>query len=141
MAMGLLLVGAQLAACQHPPVKHEVEHPAHVEAIEGSDLRRVTFTDRAIERVGLQTTVVREQPVTRSPSPRRVVPDTALIYDPEGQTWVYVSPEPRTFIRHRVGVDYVEAGVAVLNDGPPVGTVVVSMAAVEVYGADFGVGH
>jgi hypothetical protein len=64
-----------------------------------------------------------------------------LIYDPAGQTWIYTSPQPRTFVKTRVDVDYVEGELAVLNDGPPVGTVVVSTAAAEVYGADTGVGH
>ncbi len=66
---------------------------------------------------------------------------SALIYDPKGQTWVYTSPQPRTFVKHKVDVEYVEGDLAVLSDGPPAGTVVVSTAAAEVYGADSGVGH
>jgi hypothetical protein len=69
------------------------------------------------------------------------VPHSALIYDPKGQTWVYTSPQPRTFVRQKVDVDYVEGDLVVLNDGPAAGTVVVSMAAAEIYGADSGVGH
>ena len=142
LAAGMLTVSMQLTACQQRPSDaHKAEHPVEVEAIKGLDVNRVTMTEKAIERINLKTDTVREQQVSRSPSPRRVVPRSAVIYDPKGQTWVYTSPQPRTFIKHKVDVDYVERGLAVLNDGPPAGTVVVSMAAIEVYGADSGVGH
>jgi hypothetical protein len=136
------MVGLLCAACQkHQVAKHEAEHPVEVKKIEGSDVNRVTMTERAIERLDLKTDRVREQRVARSTSPKRVVPHSALIYDPKGETWVYTSPEPRTFVKHKVEVDYVEGDLAVLNDGPPAGTTVVSAAVAQVYGADSGVGH
>jgi hypothetical protein len=116
-------------------------HPVEVEKIGGSEVNRVTMTEKALERIALKTDKVREELVSRSTSPRLVVPHSALIYDPNGQTWVYTSPQPRTFVKQKVDVDYVEGDLAVLRVGPPVGTVVVSTAAAEVYGADFGVGH
>lgn len=94
-----------------------------------------------MERVDLRTVEVGEQRVSRSASPRRVVPYSSLIYDGHGATWVYTSPEPRTFVRHEVHVDYIEGDTVVLNDGPPVGTVVASVGVAELYGAEFGVGH
>jgi hypothetical protein len=69
------------------------------------------------------------------------VPYSALIYSPQGETWVYTSPQPRTFVRHKVEVDYIKGDIAVLNAGPPVGTVVVSVAAAELYGTELKVGH
>ena len=72
---------------------------------------------------------------------RKVVPYSALIYDLHGETWVYVSPAPRTFVRHKVDVDYIEGDVVVLEDGPPTGTVVASVGVAELYGAEFKVGH
>lgn len=141
LTAGLLGVSMQFAACQHVAESHKAEHPVEVEKIKGSDVNRITMTERALERIDLKTDKVREQQMSRSASTRRVVPHSALIYDPKGQTWVFTSPEPRTFIKHKVDVDYVEGDLAVLNDGPPAGTVVVSTAAAEVYGADTGVGH
>jgi hypothetical protein len=142
LAAALFVVGVPLAGCtQHAPEAPHVEHPVEVRKIEGQDINRVTMTEKALERIGLQTGAVREQQVSRFDSPQRVVPQSALIYDPRGGTWVYTSPEPRTFIKHKVGVVYVENGWAVLNEGPPTGTVIVTMAAAEVYGADSGVGH
>ena len=72
---------------------------------------------------------------------RQVVPYSALIYDPKGQTWVYTSPQPRTFIRHKVVVEYIQGEEAVLRDGPPAGTVVASVAVAELYGTETKVGH
>jgi hypothetical protein len=131
----------QLTACEQHSEPHKAEHPVEVEKIKGLDVNRITMTEKALERIDLKTDKVREQQMSRSASARKVVPHSALIYDPKGQTWIFTSPQPRTFIKHKVEVDYVEDDLAVLNDGPPVGTVVVSTAVAQVYGADTGVGH
>jgi hypothetical protein len=141
MIAGLVIAGLQLTACNRQHATHHAEHPAEIAKIEGSDLSRVTLTEKAVQRLDLKTEQVREAMVKRSSSPRRVVPYSSLIYDVKGQTWVYTNPQPRTFIRHKVEVDYIEGNLAVLNDGPPAGTVVASVAVAELYGAEFKVGH
>lgn len=137
----LIIAGLQLSACERKSGAHHAEHPAQVEHIEGTALSRVTLTEKAAQRIDLKTDQVREAKVKRSASPRKVVPYSSLIYDPQGQTWIYTSPKPRTFIRHKVEVDYIEADIAVLNEGPPTGTVVASVGVAELYGTEFGVGH
>jgi len=138
----VILAGSSLfAACQRKPVIPAKEHPAHVERIEGSELKRVTLTARAMERIDLRTDQVREQRVSGSASAQRVVPYSSLIYDPEGRTWVYTSPQSGTFVRHKVDVDFIEGDLVILKDGPPAGTVVASMGVAELYGTEFGVGH
>jgi hypothetical protein len=72
---------------------------------------------------------------------RTVVPYSALIYDSRGQTWVYTSPSPRTFVRQKVEVDQIQGDTGVLSDGPLVGTAVASVGAAELYGTEFKVGH
>lgn len=139
--VGLIAVGFLFAACQKPLATHQPEHPAEIKQIEGSDLSHVTLTEKAIERLALETDVVREMRVSRSTLPRIVVPYSSLIYDPQGQTWVYISPQSRTFVRHKVDVDYIEGNIAVLSHGPPVGTIIASVAVAELYGAEFKVGH
>ncbi len=141
MTVAIIVGGLGLEACGRKPAAHKREHPAEVVRIEGADVSRVTLTARAIERIDLRTDQVREQRVPGSASPRRVVPYSALIYDPRGETWVYSSPEPRTFVRQRVVVDYIEGAIAVLREGPPTGTVVASVGVAELYGTEFGVGH
>jgi hypothetical protein len=135
LVVALIMVGLQLTACQKHSGAHHVEHPAEVKKIEGSDLSTVTLTERAMQRLDLKTDQVREQ------GGKIVVPYSSLIYDPKGQTWVYTSSEPRTFVRHKVEVDKIEDDMVFLNEGPPAGTVVASVAVAELYGAEFKVGH
>jgi len=117
---------------------HHTEHPSEVEEIEGSDFSRVILTEKAIERIGLQTTQVTE---IRNSAPKLVVPYSSIIYGPEGQTWIYTSPEPRTFVRYTIEIDYIKGDHVYLKAGPPVGTTVVSVGVAELYGTEFKVGH
>jgi len=134
MVTVLLIAGLPLSACQRESGKEKAEPPAKIERIEGTPLSRVTLTEKAIQRLDLKTGQVRVQ------GGKKVVPYSSLIYDPKGQTWVYTSPQPRTFVRHKVDVDYIKGDIAVLNDGPPAGTVVASVAVAELYGTEFKMG-
>jgi len=134
----LVLAVLQFWACQEEGESYHFEHPSELEDIEGSDFSRVTFTERAMERIGVQTAAVVE--VNNSPT-KRVVPYSALLYGPEGQTWVYTSPQSRVFVRYVVDVDYIKGDKVFLNDGPPVGTLVVTVGVAEIYGTEFEIGH
>jgi hypothetical protein len=245
----VILAALLLVACGQQPEAEVKEEPAVVELIEGTELNRVTLTPRAAERLGIQTTQVREQTVSRqrtvgglveapaegtdsanlarirvalnstdfeqvarnqpvqvlaldddeddademglealeveelddvndieddltdepdyvlyyqvdnanqslaagervgvrfnmagSGEQRVVVPDSAVIYDLQGATWVYVSPEPLVFHRAPVTIDYIHDGLAVLSDGPALGTEIAIVGVAELYGADTGVG-
>jgi hypothetical protein len=72
---------------------------------------------------------------------RKVVPYSSVIYDEHGNTWVYTSPERLNYVRAPITIDFIEGDVAVLKDGPPTGTTVVSVGAIELYGTEFEVGH
>jgi hypothetical protein len=137
-----LTAGLSLAACRGGTAEAAAKiAPAHVEHIDGSELSRITLTAKAAERLDIQTAVVREARVTRSTTPRKVVPYAAVLYDANGNTWVYTSPESLVFLRHKIGVDYIEGDVAVLTAGPPNGTQVVTTGAAELFGAEFEIGH
>jgi hypothetical protein len=135
MVAALVTAGLQLTACQKHTASHNVEHPATIKKIEGSDLSSVTLTEHAMKRLDVKTDQVRAQ------GGQMVVPYSALIYDPKGQTWVYTNPQPRTFVRHKVDIDRIKGDMVVLNDGPPAGTTIASVAVAEIYGAEFKVGH
>ena len=142
MVAMLAVASLQLAACGEPSNTPDmIELASHVEHIDGTEFSRVTLTERAMGRIDLKTDEVRMEQVSRSESLRKCVPYSALIYDPQGRTWVYTSPEDRTFVRQEVLVDYIEGDLAVLSDGPPVGTVVASVGVAELYGTEFEVGH
>jgi hypothetical protein len=162
-----IVAGLQLSACQptHSGAAHVA--PAHVEKIEGTGLSKVTLTARAAERLGIETAAVGafvvqagaiatpgdasgarlqgdpRSRVVRSPASgsQVVVPYAAVLYDAHGDTWVYTSPEPLVFIRHKVKIDYIEGNRAVLSEGPAVGMNVVTIGAAELLGTEFEVGH
>jgi hypothetical protein len=110
--------------------------PAHIQAIAGSPLKRITLTDKAAKRLDIQTGEVRQDPAGGS-----VVPYAAVLYDIAGVAWVYTNPEPLTFVRHRVEVARINGADAYLKDGPPVGTRVVKVGVAQLYGAEKGIGH
>jgi len=62
----LIIAGLLLSACTQTPAAVEKIVPAKVEKIEGTDLKRVTLTEKAAERLDLQTVAVREEQVTRT---------------------------------------------------------------------------
>jgi hypothetical protein len=109
----------------------------------------VTFTDQAAQRTGVETVAIAVAPATllpagATPSPSMtVVPYSAVVYDPSGVTWVYTVPEPLTYMRAKVVVETVggaEGTEAVLSDGPPAGTTVVTKGVIELYGTELGIG-
>jgi hypothetical protein len=71
---------------------------------------------------------------------QKIVPFAAVLYDTHGETWVYTNPEPLTYVRAPITVDYIEGDLAVLTEGPPAGTEVVTAGASELSGAESGIG-
>jgi hypothetical protein len=173
MLVVLIIAGLQLSACTKSTKKLDTSSksaPAQVERIEGTDLKRVTLTEKAAERLGIKTAPVHEMPVaqprlvraervaswgadagvvqkalpsggnTAEPGVVKVVPYAAVLYDARGNTWAYTNPKPLTFVRHAIHIDYIEGDLAVLSDGPPSGTEVVIVGAAELFGAETGIG-
>lgn len=139
LLVALLLAGLLLAACAQAATETPAKvEPALVEAIEGSELNRVVLTERAAERLDIQTAPVREEQVNGAQ--RKLIPYAAVIYDLHGETWAYISPVPLTYTRQAIVVEYIDGDTAVLTDGPPAGTAVVTVGVAELYGADTGIG-
>lgn len=72
---------------------------------------------------------------------RKIVSYSAVVYDVHGDAWVYTNPESLSFVRQPITVDYIEGDRAVLLDGPPAGTAIVTVGAAELLGTELGVGH
>ena len=115
----------------------EAAEAAVVEPIDGSDLALVTLSAAAIERLDLKTVPVGK--VSVDGESRTVVPYGAVLYDPNGDTWIYTSPKPRTFTRQGITVDSIDGSQAVLSAGPAAGTQVVTVGAQELWGAELGI--
>jgi len=115
------------------------EEPASVEHLEGTDLNRVTLTERAAERLDIQTAEARDEQVNGAA--RRVIPYSAVIYDADGNAWTYTNPESLVFIREGITIESIDGDLAILTEGPAAGTQVVSVGGAMLFGTEFGVGH
>src|SRR5262245_33160076 len=85
MMVAMIVVGLPLSGCKKEQVA-EVHHPAKVEDTDQKGIKKVTIEPRAAERIGLETTEVREEQVTLATgvATRKVVPYGALMYDSKG---------------------------------------------------------
>lgn len=232
----LIIAGLQLSACStNSPTSSTSEEPVRLEQIEGTDFSRVVLSERAAERLDIQTTAVREEQVVRKRTVggevmeaetsdsdevwvrvplnvsdlnkvdqeqpalilplggdeatgvvaqavtapagdvgeesealyytvegadhglaagqgvlvelflsgggrKKVIPYASVLYGLNGETWLYTSPEPLNFVRHLIVIDYIDGDLAILMEGPEVGTEVVTVGVVELFGAESGVG-
>jgi hypothetical protein len=105
------------------------EEPITVLAVQGTELHRLTLTDGAVRRLGIQTV----------PLQPKLIPLAAVLYDKDGNIWTYTSPAPLTFVRAAITLGPAEGDRAVLTSGPPTGTPVVTVGGAELLGAEYGV--
>lgn len=146
VVIGLVAAGLGVTGCGTSSASYgEVSQsgPAQVEPVTGTDINRVTLARASAEKLGVRTAAVEGAPAPATAdagaSPETSVPVAAVIYDKDGNTWVYVSEGSRTFQRQAVSVARVDGGNAILRSGPPVGTQVVVVGAQELLGAELGV--
>jgi hypothetical protein len=147
MAAILVVAGLGLTGCTESSQTDggQRAEPAKI-SVDSSGAKQVTLTQEAADRLAIQSVPVQEASVPpRTPggptTTRKVVPYAALLYDVNGDTWVYASPKSLTFVRQRVTVDYVTGDLGVLSDGPPLGTAVVTKGTPELYGTEFNIGE
>lgn len=147
VAAGLLVVGLGLTACGSATSQYgEISQglPVHVQPVNGSDVSRVTLTAESAQKLGVRTAAVQGAVTpavdeTAGTPPETTVPVNAVLYDKDGNTWVYVVKGPRTYEREAVAIDRVDGDTAVLKSGPASGTQVVVVGAQELLGAELGV--
>ena len=129
-----VLTALFVAGCGQSPEAAPAEgEPAAIAEVPGTDLHRLTLTEHAVERVGIVTAATAVDPQTG----KLTVPYGAVLYDSSGKAWVYTNPEPRVYVRQSITVERINGDVAVLTDGPPAGTVVVTTGAEELLGTEF----
>ena len=122
-----------IPACKAAEEGSTASEPFTLEPIEGTDFSRVIMTARAAERVGIETAEVVDV------AGRATVPASAVWIGVNGEEWVYTEPEPLVYVRAVIDVDRYDGEVAVLSDGPSVGTEVVSVGVAELIGSEFGI--
>ena len=122
----------------------EADDSVRVEDTPGSDAKTLIFTEEAVAHIDIQTEPAREIEAVRrgtAVGPRVAVPHSAVIYNAEGEPWVYVSSAPDTFMRKRVAIDFMDADHIFLATGLTAGEDVVTVGVPELQGAEFGVGE
>jgi len=130
---GLVLILAGCAGAVSD--KHSIVEPMTLEEVESGVIPRVTLTQRAAERLDIQTVLVEQS------EQWLVVPSDAILVDETGTFWLYTNPEPLVFLRFEIGVARDDGERAFLTDGPDLGTPVVTVGVPELYGAESGIGH
>jgi RND family efflux transporter MFP subunit len=70
-----------------------------------------------------------------------VVPDTAVLYDIHGATWVYEDLGGNAYTRRRIEIARHAGDRAVVRRGLSEGVKVVTAGAAELFGTEFGAGH
>jgi hypothetical protein len=125
-----IVVALQLAACgPKPKATTEKINPVTLEEIEGSEIQRVILTEKAAQRIHLET----------APASALVIPYAAVIYDTEGSTWIYTNPAPLTFVRVPVVIDRIEDDQVFLSEALESDAPIVTVGVAEIYGAETGV--
>ena len=139
---GLVLIACviSLSACGEASSGYDYEtashhDPAELEPLKGKDVSRVVIDAEGVKRAGIQTAPIHQN------GQGTVMPHSAVIYDADGETFTYTSPEPRTYVRQKIVIDDVVGDSVMLSDGPPAGTEVVTVGAAFVYGTEFEVAH
>jgi hypothetical protein len=138
----VVVVGLGLTACTKADSDEPGgAQPASTEAIQGSDVSRVTLSPAAARRLDVQTAPITAMKRGRGGHGESVVPYAAVLYDPNGETWVYTSAGALSFVRASISVDRITGGEAIVSSGPPVGTEVVTVGAPELLGVEYEVGE
>jgi len=130
LACGLLLaLGATGCAEAEGSSESSGDPAAEVVEVEGSELDQVVLDDRAESRIGLEMT-----------GAGTTVPYSALIYGPDGATYVYTQPAAHTYQRMPVDVAGIRGDAVTLRSGPAPGERVVIVGSAELYGVEQGIG-
>lgn len=137
MLIVLLLSAGLLAACGPKASAVEKVPPSKTEPIDGSDFQRLTLTEKAAERLAIQTSAV--QTSEMDGSEYKVIPYAAVLYGLDGETWAYTNPEPLVYVRENIVIDHIDGDMAVLSEGPEADVAVVTVGVSLLYGAETGV--
>jgi hypothetical protein len=133
----------QAAASEHAPATRPA---AKVEAGDGSHPARITLSEEAVRRLGIETQPVRT--ANGSGAGARagagagaalLIPYSAVVYDAEGSAWAFTSPSQRTYVRAPLTILSVENDRVTLTSGPPPGTQLVTVGAAELVGTEAGI--
>jgi hypothetical protein len=127
-------VTASMAGCAEIEVPMaEPYEPGRLESTGPNKPARVILTEEAQHRLQLQTTIVKPHRADVS------VDEAAVVYDKKGKPWVFTVIGPLTYMRAAVAIKEVQDKLTILSSGPPAGTEVVTVGAIELWGTELGI--
>ena len=135
----LMILTLALAACQkdadtqqHIEASIDASHP-------DSTLYRLRLTEQVAMRLKIEKVPVGEHRSESSGTKLKVIPKSAVLTDPNGNTWIYTNPTPGLYVRQHVRFDKIDGDSAFFTAGPPAGTDVVSVGAENLFLKEIGV--
>jgi hypothetical protein len=153
--LAVLLAGCGSSRGPSIPVSGKLER------VPGSPVGEIALTAIGAQRIGIQTARVHAVPgpapivrttivrgvrhriVVPAPLPPRhptvVIPYSAVVYDPNGQSFAFTNVAPLHYVEIRITIDHVAGSSAYLVSGPQPGSLVVTVGAEELYGVQTGV--
>jgi hypothetical protein len=133
LGAGLALVASALVlgACDEVPSNLRENQPYKVTPIKGTDIQRVTMEDTTAALLPVELSSVRQE------GKRKFVPHDAVIYNPDGGSFVYTKPKAETYIRAPIEIVRVNGNRAELSKGPPAGVEVVTTGSAELLATEY----
>jgi hypothetical protein len=127
--------GLGLAGCGGAAQGADIAPPemASVDSTSDGGPGVITLTEPAERRL-----VIRTAAVTAAPG-GIVVPYSAVVYEPDGSSWVYVQQEAHTYQRAAITIASISRDRVTATVGPRPGTLVVSQGAAELVGVETGI--
>jgi hypothetical protein len=136
VALPVVIAVAALAGC-HTTSSADAGGPppsARMERTGPNGALSVVLTQLGAQRAGIQTAVA-----ATAAHGRAVVPDSALLYQPDGSSVIYAMTAPLTYTLATVGVVSIQGSQVYLTGVKP-GTTVVTVGGEELLGVQDGVG-
>jgi hypothetical protein len=137
VALPVVIAVAALAGCHITTTSADAGGPppsARMERTGPNGALSVVLTQLGAQRAGIQTAVA-----ATAAHGRAVVPDSALLYQPDGSSVIYAMTAPLTYTLATVGVASIQGSQVYLTGVKP-GTTVVTVGGEELLGVQDGVG-
>ena|SRR5688572_28056365 len=133
LGVGLALAACMLVvgACDEVPSNLRENQPYTVEGPEDAAIKLVKMEDATAALLPVELTRVRRE------GGRKVVPHNAVIYNPDGGSFVYTKPKAESYIRAPIEIVRVTGDDAVLSKGPRAGTSIVTTGSAELLATEY----
>jgi hypothetical protein len=129
--LAVLASGLVLGACSEVESNLRENQPYEVIGPEDAAIKTVKMEDATAALLPVETTSVRRK------GNRKVVPHNAVIYNPDGDVFVYTKPKAETYRRAPIEVIRVHGNQALLSDGPAAGTTIVTTGSAELLATEY----